>query len=125
MKKLVTLFFAAALVTAASAQSGDRYGNNSRSYDNSYQSSPYSNNDQYRYQDQYSNDDYHTRNSQWNDRDRYYRDRQRLARQRYEYEMMMRRREAMYHQRRYDNYPYGISRKPSLQIRIGIGGRRY
>ncbi|HKC35182.1 MAG TPA: hypothetical protein VKB95_03935 [Chitinophagaceae bacterium] len=127
MKKLITLFFAAALVTAASAQSGDRYRNDSRN-DNSYQSSPYSNNDQYGYQDQYSNDDYYNRNSQWNDRydrDRYYRDRQRMAHQRYEYEMMMRRRQALYHQRMYDNYPYGVSTRPSLQIRIGIGGRRY
>ena len=127
MKKLVTLFFAAALVTAASAQSRDRYGNNSGS-DDSYRSSPYSNNDQYSYQDQYPNDNYYNRNSQLNDRydrDRHYRDRQRLARQRYEYEMMMRRRQAQYHQRMYDNYPYGVSRKPSIQIRIGIGGRRY
>ena len=116
MKKLVTLFFAAALVTAASAQSGDRYRNGSRN-NKGYQSSPYSNNDQY------SNDGYYNRNSQRNDR--YYRDRQRMARQRYEYEMMMRRRQALSHQRMYDNYPYGVSRKPSLQIRIGIGGRRY
>lgn len=126
MKKLVTLLFAAALVTAASAQSNDRYRNDSRN-DNNYQSSPYSNNDQYGYQDQYSNNDYNM-NSQWNDRydrDRHFRDRQRLARQRYEYEMMMRRREAMYHQRMYDNYPYGVSRRPSLHISIGIGGRRY
>ena len=128
MKKLITLLCAAALVTAASAQSGDRYRNDSRNNDNGYRSSPYSNNDQYNYQDQYPNDDYYNRNSQWNDRNdhnRYYRDRQRMARQRYEYEMMMRRRQALMHQRMYDNYPYGISRKPSLQIRIGIGGRRY
>ena len=126
MKKLITLFFAAALVTAASAQSGDRYRNDSRN-DNSYQSSPYSNNDQYSYQDQYPNND-HYKNSQLydlNEHDRYYRDRQRLARQRYEYEMMMRKRQAQYHQRMYDNYPYGVTRKPSLQIRIGIGGHRY
>jgi hypothetical protein len=122
MKKLVTLLFAAALVTAASAQSGDRYRNDSRN-DNSYQSSPYLNNDQYSYQDQHPNVDYYNRNLQRNDR--YYKDRQQMARQRYEYEMMMRRRQALNHQRMYDNYPYGITRKPSLQIRIGIGGRRY
>ena len=123
MKKLVTLFFAAALVTAASAQSGDRYRNDSRN-DNTYQSSPYSNNDQYSYQDQYPNKDHYNRNSQL--QDRYYKDRQRMARQRYEYEMMMmRKRQAQYHQRMYDNYPYGVTRKPSLQIRIGIGGHRY
>jgi hypothetical protein len=123
MKKLVTLFFAAALVTAASAQSGDRYRNDSHN-DNSYQSSPYLNNDQYSYQDQYPNNDHYNRNSQL--QDRYYKDRQRMARQRYEYEMMMmRKRQAQYHQRMYDNYPYGVTRKPSLQIRIGIGGHRY
>ena len=122
MKKLVTLFFAAALVTAASAQSGDHYRNDSRN-DNSYQSSPYSNNDQYSYQDQYPNNDHYNKNSQWNDRydhDRYY-----MARQRYEYEMMMRRKQALYNQRMYHSYPYGVSRKPSLQISIGIGGHRY
>jgi hypothetical protein len=127
MKKLITLFFAAALVTAASAQSGDRYRNDSR-HDNSYQSSPYSNNDQYNYQDEYLNNDHYNSNSQLYDRnehDRYYSDRQRLARQRYEYEMMMRRRQAQYHQRMYDSYPYGVTRKPSLQIKIGIGGHRY
>ena len=127
MKRLVTLLFAAALVSAASAQSGYRNRTDSRN-DNSYQSSPYSNNDQYGYQDQYPNNDYYNRNSQWNDRndhDRYYRDRQRMARQRYEYEMMMRRRQAMYHQRIYNSYPYGVNRKPSLQISIGIGGHRY
>ena len=101
MKKLVTLFFAAALVTAASAQSGNHYRNDSRN-DNSYQSSPYSNNDQYSYQDQYPNND-----------------------QRYENEMMMRRKQTLYNQRMYHSYPYGVSRKPSLQISIGIGGHRY
>jgi hypothetical protein len=127
MKKLVTLFFAAALVTAASAQSGNHYRNDSRN-DNSYQSSPYSNNDQYSYQDQYPNNDHYNKNSQWNDRydhDRYYMERQRMARQRYEYEMMMRRKQALYNQRMYHSYPYGVSRKPSLQISIGIGGHRY
>jgi|SRR5436189_4403281 len=125
MKKLITLLFFAGLATVAFAQPG--YRNDSRNYDNGYQSSPYSNNDQYSYNDQYRNDDYNNRNSQWNDRAyQFERDRRRLARERYEYEMMMRRRQAaLYHQRMYNNYyPYGGSR-PSLQIRIGIGGHRY
>jgi len=122
MKKLITLLFAAIVTTAAFAQSGDRYRNDSRSYDNGYQSSPYSNNDQYSYQDQYRNEDQYSRNSQWGDHNRFEWDRRRMARERYEYEMMMRRRQALYHQRMYDSYyPYGY-RKPSLQIRIGIGG---
>ena len=126
MKKLITLLFAVGLVTLAFAQPGDRYRNDSRNYDNSYQSSPYSNNDQYGYQDQYSNEDYYNRNSQCND-GRYYNQyesrRQRLARQRYVMMMMMRRNQARYHhQRMYDSYyPYGVTR-PTLQIRIGIGG---
>lgn len=122
MKKLVTIFFAAVLVTAASAQSGDHYRNDSRN-DKSYQSSPYSNNEQYSYQDQYPNNDHYNKNSKWNDR--YYRGRQRMALQRYEYEMMMREKQALYNQRMYHSYPYGISRKPSLQISIGIGGHKY
>jgi len=110
MKKILILLFSAGLATAAFAQPG--YRNDSRSYDNSYQSSPYSNNDQYRNDDQYNSPGYH---HQYESR------RQRLARERYEYEMMMRRRQAaLYNQRSY--YPYGY-RKPSLQIRIGIGGR--
>jgi len=125
MKKILTLLFSVGLVTAAFAQRSDSYRNDSRDYDNSYQSSPYSNNDQYSYNDQYRNDDYYNRNSQWNDRSyQFDRDRRRRARERYEYEMMMRRRQAMMQQRMYYNYPYGGSR-PSLQIRIGIGGHRY
>jgi len=117
MKKLITLLFAAGLVTAVSAQSGGRDRNDYRSYDNGYQSSPYSNNDQYQYEDQYS------RNSQWDRGYQYDRERRRMARQRYEYEMMMRRRQALYHQRMYSQYPYGGNTRPSLQIRIGLGGR--
>jgi hypothetical protein len=114
MKKILILLFSAGLATAAFAQPG--YRNDSRSYDNSYQSSPYAYNDQYRNGDRYDN-------SQWGDHNRFDRDRRRMARERYEYEMMMRRRQAeLYHQRSY--YPYGY-RKPSLQIRIGIGGHRY
>ena len=93
MKKLITLLLAAGFVTVASAQQGRRY-------DNSYQSSPYSYNDQYR------NDDRYERNSPWNDRgDRYERNRRRIARERYEYEMMMKRRaqERYYNQRRYES----------------------
>ena len=118
MKKLFTLLFAVALVTAASAQSGR---NDSRSYNNSYQSSPYSNNDQYAYSDQYRNDDRNVRGYG----NPYERRRQQIARQRYEMMMMRRQQERYYNQRRYNSYPYGVSRKPSLQIRIGIGGRRY
>ena len=112
MKKLFTLLFAAALVTAASAQSGDRYRNDSRS--NSYQSSPYSN--QYQY----------NTNSQWDQRrdyNRYERRRQLAERQRYE--IMMRNRARYYNQRRYDRYPsYGYSQRPVFQLSLGIGGRR-
>jgi hypothetical protein len=117
MKKLITLLFAAGLVTAVSAQYGGRDRNDYRTYDNGYQSSPYSNNDQYQYDDQYN------RNSQWNDREyQYDRERRRIARQRYEYEMM-KRRQALYHrQRMYNSYPYGVYTRPTLQIRIGIGG---
>ena len=122
MKKLITLLFAAAFVTAASAQSG-RY--DSRSYNDGYQSSPYSNNDQYGYSDQYRNDDRYDRNPQWGYGNPYERRRQQIARQRYEMMMMRRQQERYYNQRRYDSYPYGVSRRPSLQIRIGIGGRRY
>jgi hypothetical protein len=126
MKKIITLLFSVGLATAVFAQTGDRHRNDSRSYDNSYQSSPYSNNDQYSYPDQYRNEDQYNMNERWNgweDHNQFNR-RQRMARQRYEYEMMMRRRQAaLYHQRMYDSYyPYGY-RKPSLQIRIGIGGR--
>ena len=104
MKKLITLLFAAIVTTAAFAQSGDRYRNDSRSYDNGYQSSPYSNNDQYSYQDQYRNEDQYSRNSQWGDHNRFEWDRRRMARERYEYEMMMRRRQALYHQKMYYSY---------------------
>ena len=115
MKKLITLLFAAGLVTAVSAQSGGRDRNDYRSYDNGYQSSPYSSNDQYQYEDQYN------RNSQWHGQNyRFDRDRRRNARERYEYEMMMRRREAFYHNQRMS---YGVHARPSLQLRIGIGGR--
>jgi len=125
MKKIITFLFSVGLGTAVFAQSGDRHRNDSRSYDNSYQSSPYSNNDQYGYQDQYSNEDYYNRNEQWNGREDYnqFNRRQRLARQRYEMMMIMKRNQARYrHQRMYNGYyPYGVTR-PSLQIRIGIGG---
>ena len=115
MKKLITLLFSVGLVTAASAQSGNRYRNDSRN-NNSYQSSPYSN--------QYSD----SRNSQWDgrgDHDRYDRDRRQAEQRRYE--MMMRRnRGRYYNQGRYDSYsPYGYSRKPAFQLSIGLGGRRY
>ena len=127
MKKIITLLFSVGLATAVFAQSGDRHRNDYRSNDNSYQSSPYSNNDQYSYPDQYRNEDQYNSNSQWNERgyyNQFERNRQRMARQRYEYEMMMRRRQALYqHQRMYDSYyPYGVNTRPSLQIRIGIGG---
>lgn len=108
MKKFIILLFSVGLVTAVSAQRGDRR------YDNSYQSSPYAYNDQYGNDDRYNNQGYH---NQYESR------RQRLARQRYEYEMMMRRR-ALARQRMYHSYPYTY-RKPSVQIRIGIGSRRY
>jgi pullulanase/glycogen debranching enzyme len=117
MKKLITFLFAAGLVTAASAQSGS-YRNGYRGDNNSYHSSPYSN--QYDYSNRY--DGY----SQWNDRrdlNRY--ERRRLAeRRRYEM-MMMRRSRAHYNDRRYYGYPsYGYSGRPTLQLSIGIGGRR-
>ena len=124
MKKIIALLFSVGLVTAAFAQPGERQRNDSRNNDNSYQPSPYSNNDQYRNEDQYNS------NSQWNERGSYNqfdRRRQRQARQRYEM-MMMRRNQQRYHnQRRYDGYsPYGVSRRPAFQINIGIGGgRRY
>ena len=110
MKKLFTLLFAVALVTAASAQSGDRYRNDSRS--NSY--SNYSN--QYQY----------NRNSQWDQRRDYNRyERRRLLAERQRYEMMMRNRARYYNQTRYDRYPaYGYSQRPTFQLSIGIGGRR-
>jgi len=123
MKKLITLLFAVGLVTAASAQSGDRYRNDSRN-NNSYQSSPYSNNNQSGYSNQYPD----SRNSQWDgrgDHDRYDRDRRQAEQRRYE--MMMRRNRGRYNsQGRYDSYsPYGYSRKPVFQLSIGLGGRRY
>ena len=108
MKKLFTLLFAVGLVTAASAQSNDRYRNDSRNYDNSYhQQSPYTSND-HGYSTQYSDRD--NRNSQWNDRgdqDRYDRDRRLTERQRYE--MMKRRNQYQYRdERRYDNRSSGL-----------------
>jgi len=120
MKKIITLLFSAALVSAVFAQSGDRHRNDSRSYDNSYPTLPYSNNNPYSYEDQYPNDDRYGNPGYYN---RFESKRQRLARLRYE--MMMRRSiEARYHnQRRYDMYsPYTSPRRPSVQIRIGIGG---
>src|SRR5260370_470709 len=123
MKKLITILFSVGLVSAVFAQTGDRSRNDSRSTENRYQSSPYSNNDQYGYPGQYSNDDQYSRNSQWNGRgydDRFARERQRRERQRYEMMMMRRNQERYYHQRRYDDYsPYGQSRGAVLQIRIG------
>ncbi len=116
MRKLFTLLFAAGLVTAASAQSGDRYRNDSRN--NSYQSSPYSNQDR-GYSNQYSDRDQY-RNSQWNDHrgyNQYNRRRQRAEQMRYE--MMMRRNRARYHNQAI------YYRQPVLQLSIGIGGRRY
>ena len=128
MKKLFTLLFSAGLVTAAFAQTGGHYRNDSRSNNNSYQSWPQSNGYQNGYPGQYSNTDPYNRNSQWNGRgydDRYSRsrermERERIARERYEYEMMMRRRQQWENQRRYNSY----GRRPVLQIQIG-GGRRY
>jgi len=125
MKKLITLIFSVGLVTVAFAQSSDRYRNDSRSND-SYQSSPYSNNDQYSYNDQYRDEDQSYRNEQWNGREDHnqFNRRQRLARQRYEM-MMMRRNQARYHhQRMYDPYysPYRVTTRPALRISIGIGG---
>lgn len=109
MKKFIILLFSVGLVTAVSAQRGDRR------YDNGYQSSPYSYNDQYRNNDRYNNRGYH---NQYESR------RQRMERLRYE--MMMKRQQARYYQqRRYNSYPAYGYRKPSLQIRIGIGSRRY
>jgi hypothetical protein len=127
MKKILTLLFSVGLVTAAFSQRDNTYRNDDRNYDNSYQTSPYSNNDQYNYPDQYRNDDRYY-SEQWNgrgDRYRFERERRRRALERYEYEMMMRRRaQAMYYnQRRYS--PYVVSPRPSIQVRIGIGGRRY
>ena len=102
MKKLFTLLFAVALVTAASAQSGDRHKNDSRSGNNSYQSSPYSNNNQNGYSNQYQDGDQYNRNSQWNDRDRRQAEQQR-------YEMTMRRNQSQYRdERRYDNRSPGL-----------------
>ena len=114
MKKLITLLFAAAFVTAASAQSGS-YRNDSRSYNNGYQTSPYSN--------QYGYDDQNYRNSQWDDRRGYSRyERQRRLAERIRYERMMRQRARYYDRRHYPSY--GYSRGPVLQLSIGIGGRR-
>lgn len=107
MKKLFTLLFAVGLVTAASAQRSDYYRNDNRNYNNSYQSSDYSN--QYR------------PNAQWYERrnhDRYYWERRRAEQRRYE--MMMMRKRARYRH----SYPYGYYSQPSFQLSIGIGGRR-
>lgn len=125
MKKLITLLFAASIVTAASAQRSDRHRNDSRD-DNKYQSSPYSNNDQRGYSNQYQYGDQYNRNPQWNER----RDRDDFDRDRHErgerYEMMMRRHRAYRHDDwRYESYPYyGYSRRPVFQLSIGIGGHR-
>ncbi len=134
MKKLFTLLFAAALVTAASAQSGDRQRSDSRSY-NSYQSSPYSNNNQNGYSNQYQNGDQYNRNSQWNDQysrnsqlndrgdqNRYDRDRRRAEQQRYE--MMMRRRQDLRYDRRYDDRSSGLV-LPLLGLLAAIISQRY
>src|ERR1043165_7917336 len=113
MKKILTLLFSVGLVTAAFSQRDNSYRNDSRNYDNSYQTSPYSNNDQYSYQDQYPNADRYYNDQQWNDHRNYSRlerERRRRAQERYEYEMMMRRR-AYYDQRRYS--PYIVSPRPS------------
>ena len=127
MKKLITILFSVGLASAVFAQSGDRNRNDSRGGDNRYQSSPYSNSDQHGYPDQYSNEDQYNRNSQWDQRgydDRFSRSRQRRERQRYEMMMMRRNQERYNRQRRYDDYsPYGQSRGPVLQIRIGTGHR--
>lgn len=109
MKKLFTLLFAVGLVTAASAQSGDRQRNDSRGDNNSYQSSPYSGNDR-GYSDHYSDRDQHNRNAQWNDRrdqNRYDRDRRLAEQQRYE--MMRRRNQPQYRDERMnDNRSSGL-----------------
>ena len=106
MKKLFTLLFAVGLITAASAQTSDRHRNDNRN--NSYQSSPYSNND-HGYSNQYSDRDQHDRNSQWNDRrddNRYDRDRRQAEQRRYE--MMKRRNQYQYRDERYDNRSSGL-----------------
>jgi hypothetical protein len=115
MKKLFTLLVAVGLVTAASAQSVDRHRNGSQS-SNTYQSSPYSNNDhsnQYQDKDQYNKNSQwnDNRNSQWNDRgdkDRFDRDRRQAEQQRYE--MMKRKNQPQYRdERRYDNRSSGLA----------------
>jgi len=112
MKKLITFLFAAVVLSAAASAQSGYYRNDNRGYNNSYEVSPYSN--QYQYD----------RNSQWNDRRDYSRYERRRWAERQRYEMMMRRR-AHYYNSRYDRYPsYGYSRRPSLQLSIGIGGRR-
>ncbi len=126
MKKLITLLFAAGLVTAASAQSGDRYRNDSRNYNNNYQSSPYSNYDQNGYSNQYQYNDQYNSHSQWNDGREYNRyERRRHLAEMQRYEMMMRRNRAHYYDRRYSRYPsYGYSTGPVFQLSLGFGGRR-
>ena len=118
MKKFLTLLFAAGLVTAASAQSGYRHGNDSRN-NNTYQSSPYSSNDRgyFNPYNQYSDRDQYSRNSEWNDHDRHDRyDRDRRWEERQRYEMMMRRRQAQYYnERRYNSRAYRV-RVPVLGL---------
>jgi len=132
MKKIITFLFSVGLVSAVFAQTGDRSRNDSRDSRGSNPPSSYPTNDQYGYPDQYSNDDQYNqynRNSQWDGRGHnssFARNRQRLARQRYEMMMMRRNQERYNRQRRYVDYsPYGQSRGPVLQIRIGSGRSRY
>jgi hypothetical protein len=114
MKKLITLLFAAAFVTAASAQSGYRHGTDSRGYNNSYQTSPSSS---------YGQDSYGGYHSYDNRFDRQRAERIRRA-ERMRYEMMMRRNRARYyHQRSYDRYPYygnGYSNRSGFRLSIGF-----
>jgi hypothetical protein len=129
MKKIITFLFSVGLVSAVFAQTGDRNRNDSRDSRGNTPPSSYPTNDQYGYPNQYSNDDQYNRNSQWDGRgrnDRFARERQRKERQRYEMMMMRRNQERYNRQRRYNDYsPYGQSRGPVLQIRIGSGQSRY
>lgn len=125
MKKIITLFFFAGVLTSAFAQPDrhQQYGNHTN--DNMYQSPKNSGNNDYPYSKSHQDDNVYNENSKWNKRNNenefgYHKDNDRnrddIRRNQYHHP-------EYFNQRRNDDDSYRTrSRVPLLQIIFGIGG---